>query len=112
MALAENECSIDEVADDILKLLKKAVKQSKNTVLRHKTKTVSTEYDEELKKPMTEITEEKEEIEEIKGTVDIGSLKTITGLLKEVSGMRDTTVSEEKDMGVIVLADVKDLDDE
>ena len=110
--MAESDCNIETVADDILKLLKKAVKQSKDTTLRIKTKTISTEYDEELKKPMTETTEEREEIKKIKGEIDVSSLKTITGLLKEVSEMRETSGGDEKDRGVIVLADVKELTDE
>ena len=109
--MAENENSLESVLDELLKVLKRAVKQSKDTTLKLKKKIVSTEYDEELKKPMQEITEENEEITQLKGMVDINSLKLLTGLLKEVHQMKGEDVdSEESQKGIIVLADIKDLD--
>lgn len=111
--MAENEINVEDVADDLLKILKKAIKQSKDTVLKSKKKIVSTEYDEELKKPTCEVTNECEEITTLKGTIDVTSLKTITGLLKEVSEMKgETSDLEEKDKGIIVLADIKDIKDD
>ena len=108
--MAENEINVEDVADDLLKVLKKAIRQSKDTTLKSKKKVVSTEYDEELKKPTCEITNECEEITTLKGTIDVNSLKTITGLLKEVSEMKgeDKTFSD-TDKGIIVLADIKDI---
>ena len=93
--MAENENSLESVLDELLKVLKRAVKQSKDTTLKLKKKIVSTEYDEELKKPMQEITEENEEITQLKGMVDINSLKLLTGLLKEVHQMNlETRVTD------------------
>ncbi len=109
--MAENEINVEDVADDLLKVLKKAIKQSRDTTLKSKKKIVSTEYDEELKKPTCEVTNECEEITTLKGTIDVNSLKTITGLLKEVSEMRgENLTTDEKDKGIIVLADVKDFE--
>lgn len=105
-------CDINGVTEDLLKMLKKAVRQSGNTVLKCKRKTVSTEYDEELKKPLAETTEETEEVKELKGTVDVGSLKTITGLLKEISEMNGNNQSGQDGGGVVLLADIKELENE
>lgn len=111
--MAENENSLESVLDELLKVLKRAVKQSKDTTLKLKKKIVSTEYDEELKKPMQEITEENEEITQLKGMVDINSLKLLTGLLKEVHQMKGEEVDlEECQKGIVVLADIKDLDND
>ena len=108
--MTENEINVEDVADDLLNVLKKAIKQSKDTTLKSKKKIVSTEYDEELKKPTCEITNECEEITTLKGTIDVNNLKTITGLLKEVSEMKgEASITEDKDKGIIVLADVKDI---
>lgn len=111
--MTENEINVEDVADDLLRVLKKAIKQSKDTTLKSKKKIVSTEYDEELKKPTCEVTNECEEITKLKGTIDVNSLKTITGLLKEVSEMKgDSVVSSDNDKGIIVLADIKDIQDD
>lgn len=111
--MTESENSIESVLDELLKVLKRAVKQSKDTTLKLKKKIVSTEYDEELKKPMQEITEENEEITKLKGMVDINSLKLLTGLLKEVHQMKgEDVVLDDSEKGIIVLADIKDLDDD
>ncbi len=108
--MSENENSIESIADELLGVLKKAIKQSKNTMLKSKKKIVSTEYDEELKKPTQEITEECEEMTKLKGTVDVNSLKTIAGLLKDISDMTGNDAVADDDMkGIIVLADVKEL---
>lgn len=108
----KEELNIDEIANDLIKVLKKAIKQSKDTLLRMKKKTVMTEYDEELKKPMTEVIEESEEIKTLKGMVDVNSLKTITVLLKEILDIQEGKTSKETEGedggGVIVLAKVKD----
>ena len=112
--MTENECNVESVADDLLKVLRKAIKQSGSTTLKSKKKVVSTEYDEELKKPMCEVTEESEEITTLKGTVDVSSLKTLTGLLKEVSDMKEANSNfenEENNAGVVVLANIKDLEE-
>ena len=108
----ENENSIENLTDELLSVLKKAIKQSKNTLLKSKKKVVSTEYDEEIKKPTLEITEETEGITKLKGMVDINSLKTIAGLLKDISDMTGNEgVTEDEMKGIIVLADVKDLEE-
>lgn len=77
--------------------------------MRCKKKVTSTEYDEELKKPLLEVTEESEEVCELKGRIDIDMLKTATGLLKEVLEMSEESEIESTDRSVIVLADVKDF---
>lgn len=110
--MTENDNSIDAALDELLKVLRRAIKQSKDTTLKSKKKIVSTEYDEEIKKPMQEITEENEEVTTLKGTVDVNSLKLLTGLLKEVHQMMgDGEASSEEQKGIIVLADIKDLEE-
>lgn len=114
--MEKEEINTDEIAKDLIKVLKKAIRQSKDTLLRMKKKTVMTEYDEELKKPMTEVVEESEEVRTLKGTVDINALKTITALLKEIldiqegKGLKDTDGDDSG--GVIVLAKVRDEENE
>ena len=73
-----NELNVENVGEELLKVLKRAIKQSNSTLLKSRKKIVSTEYDDDLKKPMQEITEECEEITKLKGTVDINSLKVIS----------------------------------
>lgn len=109
--MEKEELNIDLISKDLIKVLKKAIRQSRDTMLRSKKKTVVTEYDEGLKKPMTEVIEESEEITTLKGTVDINSLKTITMLLKEILEIRDGKALKDEDKdegGVIVLAQVRD----
>ena len=101
--MTDKDCDIEKVTDELLKVLERAISQSKNTTLKSKKKIVSTEYDEELKKPMCETTEECEEITKLKGTVDVNSLKILTGLLKEISDMKEafSAPDEEKGQGVL-----------
>ena len=108
----EEKQILDSVADELLNVLKKAVRQSKDTMLKTKKKVVSTEYDEELKKPMQEITSESEEITTLKGMVDINSLKIISGLLRDVCEITGKGGFKDDEKGIIVLADIKDLKDE
>lgn len=112
--MSEKEIASEKVMEELLRTLKRAVKQCGSTMLRSKKKLVSIEYDEELKKPMQELTEESEELTKVKGMVDINSLKLIAGLLKEIHQMRESTAGAdaEDERGIVVLADLKDLEDE
>lgn len=111
--MIKKEITSEKVLQELLKTLKRAVKQSSNTMLRSKKKLVNIEYDEELKKPMQELTEESEELTKIKGMVDINSLKLITGLLKEIYQMKESAgISADEERGIVVLADLKDLEDD
>ena len=108
----KKELNIGDVAEELIMTLKKAVKQCRNTTIKIKRKVVNTEYDEEIKKPIYEVTEESEEVKTLKGTVDIGGLKTIAALLKEIAELQngDEATENTESAGVVILADVKDAE--
>ncbi len=111
--MTENEQSLSKLKISILTALNKAARQCRNTVVKQKTKVTCTEYDEELKKPVSEQTTETEKISTLKGTVDIAGLKTISDILKtvcEIKGGQNEAESSEK--AAIILASISELDHE
>lgn len=111
--MTENEQSLSRLKHNILTTLNKAARQCRNTIVKEKTKVTCTEYDEELKKPVSEQTTETEQISTLKGTVDIAGLKTISDILKTVCEIKGGQNDEETaEAAAIILASISELDNE
>ena len=79
--------------------------------MRTKEKTKSVEYDYDLKKPIKELVEEKENVEIIEGMIDKMGLKQLVSTLKDIKDIQckldDTSsLDEEIERGVVVLGDI------
>ena len=77
---------LQEVTSRMIDKLEIAIDELDSYVISTKTKEKKLEYDDEGKKPLYEHTEEKEQIEVIKGPIDRSALKTLVSALKELKG--------------------------
>lgn len=104
---------ISKISDKIAKKINTAVSQSETQYIKKKIVVKTSEYDEELKKPIEEKTIEEETVIPVKGGVDMGKLKEACNLLKDLTMITGQANKDEGGCGgVIVLADINDDKDE
>lgn len=100
-----------DLSDKLLDKVEKSLKEIDRCVMRTKEKTKSVEYDYDLKKPIKELVEEKENVEIIEGMIDKMGLKQLVSTLKDIKDIQckldDTSsLDEEIERGVVVLGDI------
>lgn len=98
------QAETEAVIKELLKSLRKAAKGKEIIYVKTKTKNTQTVYDEDLKKPIQEIITETEEIEPRDAGLDMGMLKTISGILKELKDIQTPVHSGGEQGGVVILA--------
>ena len=105
VAIVEQEVDrvkrINDAADRLLEKIEEATKQLNNHIVRNKKKTKTIEYSKiRSDKPATEIVEEIEETEFVKGDVDRAGLKMVVSALKELKDITDSSKDVDKDNSV------------
>lgn len=114
---SESECAqlrkerILTLSDRLLDKIEMSIKEIDRTIIKTKEKTKSVEYDYDLKKPITENVEEKENIEIIDGMIDKAGLKQLVSTLKDIKDIQlsienENTFDEDDECGVVVLGNV------
>lgn len=103
---------IHEIEQAVCDALHRAVTDNR-IFLKKKTKTVKTEYDEELKKPVLEITEEQERLVPYQGKgVDMAALKQAEDILRSLRGGTENGRDKDKALGGVVILAAEDEGDE
>ncbi len=106
----DREKRILDISDKLLDKIEKSILEIDRCIIRTKERTKNVEYDFDLKKPINESVEEKENIDIIEGMIDKMGLKQLVSTLKDIkdihTGLVDTGANEEEETGIIVLGEV------
>lgn len=106
----DREKRILDISDKLLDKIEKSISEIDRCIIRTKERTKNVEYDFDLKKPINESVEEKENIDIIEGMIDKMGLKQLVSTLKDIkdihTGLTDHTSDEEDETGIIVLGEV------
>ena len=106
----DREKRILDISDKLLDKIEKSISEIDRCVIRTKERTKNVEYDFDLKKPVSESVEEKENIDIIEGMIDKMGLKQLVSTLKDIkdihTGLSGTESEEDDDTGIIVLGEV------
>ena len=99
------------LSDKLLDKIEMSINEIDRTILKTKEKIKSVEYDYDLKKPITENVEEKENIEVIEGMIDKSGLKQLVSTLKDIKDIQlsienENVFDEDDECGVVVLGNV------
>ena len=99
-----------EISDKLLEKIEKSIEEIDRCVIKTKERTKNVEYDFDLKKPVSESVEEKENIDIIEGMIDKMGLKQLVSTLKDIkdihTGLSGTESEEDDETGIIVLGEV------
>ena len=100
-----------EISDKLLEKIEKSIEEIDRCVIKTKERTKNVEYDFDLKKPVSECIEEKENIEIIDGMIDKMGLKQLVSTLKDIKdihmSLTDSDIQNDDDeCGIIVLGDI------
>lgn len=90
----------------LISAIEKAIAEVNVTYVHKKVKVTNTKYDDELKKPLSEVVEDSEEILPLEGEYDVNKIKTLTELwlkLKENNGEATASTTG----GVVILPEVQ-----
>lgn len=106
----DREKRILDISDKLLDKIEKSISEIDRCVIRTKERTKNVEYDFDLKKPVSESVEEKENIDIIEGMIDKMGLKQLVSTLKDIkdihTGLSGTESEEDDETGIIVLGEV------
>ena len=106
----DREKRILDISDKLLDKIEKSISEIDRCVIRTKERTKNVEYDFDLKKPVSESVEEKENIDIIEGMIDKMGLKQLVSTLKDIkdihTGLASPQTDEEDETGIIVLGEV------
>lgn len=106
----DREKRILDISDKLLDKIEKSISEIDRCVIKTKERTKNVEYDFDLKKPISESIEEKENIDIIEGMIDKMGLKQLVSTLKDIkdihTGLVGTDTDEEDETGIIVLGEV------
>ena len=106
----DREKRILDLSDKLLDKIEKSISEIDRCVIRTKERTKNVEYDFDLKKPVSESVEEKENIDIIEGMIDKMGLKQLVSTLKDIkdihTGLSGTESEEDDETGIIVLGEV------
>jgi hypothetical protein len=106
----DREKRILDISDKLLDKIEKSISEIDRCVIKTKERTKNVEYDFDLKKPISESIEEKENIDIIEGMIDKMGLKQLVSTLKDIkdihTGLAGTDTDEEDETGIIVLGEV------
>lgn len=101
-----------DLSDSLLDKIEQSIQEIDRCVMRTKEKTKTVEYDYDLKKPVSETVEEKENIEIIEGMIDKMGLKQLVSTLKDIKDIHmsmeggEGGADSDDECGVIVLGRV------
>lgn len=106
----DREKRILDISDKLLDKIEKSITEIDRCVIKTKERTKNVEYDFDLKKPVNECIEEKENIDIIEGMIDKMGLKQLVSTLKDIKDIH-TCLNEEKttdedDNGIVLLGDI------
>lgn len=98
----------EKLENKIANIIEKAISQANVTYLRKKVKVTDTEYDEDVRKPVREVVEEREILEKAKSEYDFKKIKELTELwIKLKASDEDAAEKSEQALGgVVILPDV------
>ncbi len=106
----DREKRILDISDKLLDKIEKSISEIDRCVIRTKERTKNVEYDFDLKKPINESIEEKENIDIIEGMIDKMGLKQLVSTLKDIKDIHtcfcDAKPDEDEETGIIVLGEV------
>lgn len=98
------------LSDRLLDKVRLALRELGKYELKTKERTKEVQYDDELKKPISEINTESEKIEITNSLIDTGALKQLVSTLKDIKdiqlGISDSANSENDESGVILISEV------
>jgi len=100
----------DKLEKKLITAIEKAIAEVNVTYVHKKVKVTNTTYDDEMKKPLSEVVEDSEVLEKRKCEYDVNKIKTLTELwlkLKENSG----EVASNSSGGVVILPEVQIVTD-
>lgn len=102
---------IMNLSDRLLDKIEQSINEIDRCIMKTKEKVKTVEYDYDLKKPVAETVEEKENIEIIDGMIDKMGLKQLVSTLKDIKDIQlsiseVTAGSDDDECGVIVLGQV------
>lgn len=102
---------IMNLSDRLLDKIEQSINEIDRCIMKTKEKIKTVEYDYDLKKPVSETVEEKENIEIIDGMIDKMGLKQLVSTLKDIKDIQlsiteDNAASDDDECGVIVLGQV------
>ncbi|MBQ7901614.1 MAG: hypothetical protein IJ365_06600 [Clostridia bacterium] len=106
----DREKRILDISDKLLDKIEKSITEIDRCVIKTKERTKNVEYDFDLKKPVNECIEEKENIDIIEGMIDKMGLKQLVSTLKDIKDIH-TCLNVEKNTdedenGIILLGDI------
>lgn len=105
----DREKRILDISDKLLDKIEKSISEIDRCIIRTKERTKNVEYDFDLKKPVNESIEEKENIDIIEGMIDKMGLKQLVSTLKDIKDIHSSlaeTEDDDEESGVIVLGEV------
>lgn len=106
----DREKRILDISDMLLDKIEKSISEIDRCVIKTKERTKNVEYDFDLKKPVSESVEEKENIDIIEGMIDKMGLKQLVSTLKDIkdihTGLTGTETEDDDETGIIVLGEV------
>lgn len=106
----DREKRILDISDKLLDKIEKSISEIDRCVIKTKERTKNVEYDFDLKKPVSESVEEKENIDIIEGMIDKMGLKQLVSTLKDIkdihTGLTGTETEDDDETGIIVLGEV------
>ena len=106
----DREKRILDISDKLLDKIEKSINEIDRCIIRKKERTKNVEYDFDLKKPINENIEEKENIEIIEGMIDKMGLKQLVSTLKDIKDIHTcltgTDADDEDDTGIVVLGEI------
>lgn len=98
------------LSDLLLDKVRLALRELGKYELKTKERTKEVQYDDELKKPISEINTESEKIEITNSLIDTSALKQLVSTLKDIKdiqlGISDSANSENGESGVILISEV------
>ena len=99
------------LTDRLLDKIERSLGEIDRCIIKTKEKTKTVEYDSDLKKPVSETVEEKENIEIIEGMIDKMGLKQLVSTLKDIKDIQlsireKNEANDDNECGVIVLGQV------
>ncbi len=100
-----------QISDRLLEKIEKSIEEIDRCVIKTKERTKNVEYDFDLKKPVSECIEEKENIEIIDGMIDKMGLKQLVSTLKDIKDIHmsftgSDTENDDDECGIIVIGDI------
>lgn len=98
------------LSDKLLEKIERSINEIDRCIIKTKEKIKTVEYDTDLKKPVNESVEEKENIQIIDGMVDKMGLKQLVSTLKDIKDIHMSFTGEEalseNEGGIILLGDI------